>query len=109
MRKNLYLWLQLDLEKMPLGKLSKKQIQQAYSVLSDLQELVKSGGSDSRFLDASNRFYTLVPHDFGVENPPILNSEEMIKVSKMCEPSLFETPKFAMKQVLVKIVPYLSQ
>lgn len=93
MRTNLLLWLQLDLEKMPLGKLSKKQIQQAYSVLSDLQELVKSGGSDSRFLDASNRFYTLVPHDFGMENPPILKSEEMIKVSKMCDSSSCETPK----------------
>ena len=99
----------MDLEKMPLGKLSKNQIQQAYSVLSDLQELVKSGGSNSRFLDASNRFYTLVPHDFGIENPPVLNSEEMIKVSKICEPSACETPKrdckFAMEQVLVKLVP----
>ena len=75
---------------MPLGKLSKKQIQQAYSVLSDLQELVKSGGPDSRFLDASNRFYTLVPHDFGIENPPVLNSEEMIKVGKICGPSSWQ-------------------
>ena len=98
---------------MPLGKLSKKQIQQAYSVLSDLQELVKSGGPDSRFLDASNRFYTLIPHDFGIENPPVLNSEEMIKVSKTCEPSSCESPKrdckFAVEQVLVKIVPQLSR
>jgi poly [ADP-ribose] polymerase len=78
---------------MPLGKLSKKQIQQAYSVLSDLQELVKSGGSASRFLDASNQFYTLVPHSFGMENPPVLNTEEMIKVSKICETSSCETPK----------------
>ena len=73
--------LQLDLQKMPLGKLSKKQIQQAYNVLTELQELIKKGGSESRFLDASNRFYTLIPHDYGVDNPPILNSEEIIKVS----------------------------
>ncbi|PNF21175.1 Poly [ADP-ribose] polymerase [Cryptotermes secundus] len=77
--KQVMLEFELDLQKMPLGKLSKKQIQQAYSVLTDLQELVKTGGSNSRFLDASNRFYTLIPHDFGIENPPILNSEEMIK------------------------------
>lgn len=89
MKTDLSLWLQLDLQKMPLGKLSKKQIQQAYSVLSDLQELIKNGGPDSRFLDASNRFYTLIPHDFGIENPPVLNSEEMIKVSKMCGPFSF--------------------
>ena len=78
---------------MPLGKLSKNQIQQAYSVLSDLLKLVKSGGPVSQFLDASNQFYTLVPHDFGIENPPLLNSEEMIKVSKICEPSSCETSK----------------
>jgi poly [ADP-ribose] polymerase len=77
---------------MPLGKLSKNQIQQAYSVLSELQELVKSGGSNSHFVDASNRFYTLVPHSFGMENPPLLNSEEMIKVSKICECSSCEAP-----------------
>ncbi|PSN54639.1 Poly [ADP-ribose] polymerase [Blattella germanica] len=71
--------LQLDLQKMPLGKLSKKQIQHAYSVLTELQGMVKKGGSESRFLDASNRFYTLIPHDFGVDNPPLLNNEEIIK------------------------------
>ncbi|KAJ9595723.1 hypothetical protein L9F63_013086 [Diploptera punctata] len=77
--KKVMMEFELDLQKMPLGKLSKKQIQQAYEVLTDLQELIKKGGSESRFLDASNRFYTLVPHDFGVDNPPILNTEDMIK------------------------------
>lgn len=26
-----------------------------------------------------HRFYTLVPHNFGTENPPLLNSVEIIK------------------------------
>jgi poly [ADP-ribose] polymerase len=86
---------------MPLGKLSKKQIQQAYSVLTDLQELVKTGGSNSRFLDASNRFYTLIPHDFGVEKPPILNSEEIIKVSEMCRPFSCGTSKGIMCELSI--------
>ncbi|XP_047097726.1 LOW QUALITY PROTEIN: poly [ADP-ribose] polymerase [Schistocerca piceifrons] len=77
--KKLMIEFELDLEKMPLGKLSKKQIQAAYGVLNDLQELVKKGGSDSRFIDASNRFYTLIPHDFGIDNPPIIRTEEVIK------------------------------
>uniref|UniRef100_A0A2Z5U1X2 Poly [ADP-ribose] polymerase n=1 Tax=Reticulitermes speratus TaxID=60591 RepID=A0A2Z5U1X2_9NEOP len=88
--KRVMLEFELDLQKMPLGKLSKKQIQQAYSVLSDLQELIKSGGPDSRFLDASNRFYTLVPHNFGIEIPPVLNSEEMIKQKLEMLESLME-------------------
>lgn len=31
--------LQIDLKKMPLGKLSKKQLEQAYSVLSEAQQV----------------------------------------------------------------------
>ena len=33
-----------------------------------------------RILDASNRFYTLIPHDFGLRSPPLLDKTEMIKV-----------------------------
>lgn len=65
---------------MPLGKLSKKQIQSAFGVLSELQTLVNNGGSDRSFIDASNRFYTYIPHSFGIENPPVLNTAEVIKV-----------------------------
>lgn len=71
---------QLDLEKMPLGKLSKKQIQKAYSVLSELQ---KSDGDIKPMMvvDASNRFYTLIPHDFGVRSPPLLDNQNIIQVT----------------------------
>ncbi|XP_066991017.2 poly [ADP-ribose] polymerase [Anabrus simplex] len=81
---------ELDMEKMPLGKLSKRQLQQAMGVLTDLQELIKSGSSSARFIDASNRFYTLIPHDFGVENPPVLNTEELIKQKLEMIDSLME-------------------
>ncbi|XP_046383121.1 poly [ADP-ribose] polymerase [Ischnura elegans] len=70
---------ELDLVKMPLGKLSQRQIQQAYTILTDLQEIITTKGKAGNFMDASNRFYTLIPHDFGMENPPLLNSEELIK------------------------------
>jgi len=39
-----------DLQEIPLGKLNKKHIQPAYNVLTDLQELVKSCGSDSKMV-----------------------------------------------------------
>ena len=66
---------------MPLGKISKRQIQQAYSVLTELQsELQASEPTRAKILDASNRFYTLIPHDFGIDNPPPLDSEDIIKV-----------------------------
>lgn len=44
------------MEKMPLGKLSRKQIQSAYSVLTEISELIKNGAAESKFIDASNRY-----------------------------------------------------
>ncbi|XP_059573331.1 poly [ADP-ribose] polymerase 1 [Alligator mississippiensis] len=70
---------EIDLQKMPLGKLSKRQIQSAYSILNDVQQAVSGGGTDSQILDLSNRFYTLIPHDFGMKKPPLLNNLEYIQ------------------------------
>ncbi|KAI0222771.1 Poly [ADP-ribose] polymerase 1 [Lamellibrachia satsuma] len=78
--KRAMLEFEIDLKKMPLGKLSKKQIESAYKVLSELQQLIEKGGTPTQFLDASNRFYTLIPHDFGMKKPPVLSSTETIKM-----------------------------
>lgn len=80
---------------MPLGKLSKKQIESAYKVLSEALQLLKqtemkpdpdgAGASTgiaikTKLIDCSNRFYTLIPHDFGMKQPPLLDDLELIKV-----------------------------
>ncbi|XP_074078925.1 poly [ADP-ribose] polymerase 1 isoform X2 [Macrotis lagotis] len=70
---------EIDLQKMPLGKLSKRQIQTAYSILSEVQQVVSQGGNDSQILDLSNRFYTLIPHDFGMKKPPLLNNIDCVQ------------------------------
>lgn len=70
---------EIDLQKMPLGKLSKRQIQSAYSILNEVQQAVSDGGSESQILDLSNRFYTLIPHDFGMKKPPLLSNLEYIQ------------------------------
>ena len=73
---------------MPLGKLSRKQIESAYTILSEVQNLIKTDDKSEYFqssintklLDASNRFFTLIPHDFGLNKPPLLKNPEYIKV-----------------------------
>jgi len=42
--------------------------------------LISDGGSANALLDASNRFYTLIPHDFGMKKPPMLDNLELIQV-----------------------------
>lgn len=69
----------LDLEKMPLGKLDQKQFADALKVLQQISDYLKEGATtNSQFIDASNRFYTLIPHDFGVQRPPVINTIEMV-------------------------------
>ncbi|XP_071539623.1 poly [ADP-ribose] polymerase 1 [Panulirus ornatus] len=83
---------EIDVKKMPLGKLSKKQIESAYKVLSEALDLIEklekktdgeasgsSAAANVQLLDCSNRFYTLIPHDFGMKKPPPLNDLDLIK------------------------------
>jgi poly [ADP-ribose] polymerase 1 len=70
---------EIDLNKMPLGKISAKQIKQAFQVLNEIQTLIDNKGSNNLFLDASNRFYTLIPHDFGLKKPTLLNDPALVK------------------------------
>ncbi|EFX75651.1 hypothetical protein DAPPUDRAFT_55885 [Daphnia pulex] len=82
---------ELDLTKMPLGKLSKKQLEKAYGILSQAQEMLDSKDvSKTKFLDISNQFYTLIPHDFGRKTPPVLSDNEIIKSKLEMLESLME-------------------
>jgi hypothetical protein len=40
--------------------------------------------------DACNRFYTLIPHDFGLKTPPLLNDSKIIKEKMEMLNSLLE-------------------
>ena len=78
------------MKKMPLGKLSKRQIESAYSVLTELQNEISGAKNPSRILDASNRFYTLIPHDFGLRKPPLLDTVEVISAKTQMLDNLLE-------------------
>lgn len=81
---------EIDLKKMPLGKLSKKQIETAYACLGECQKCVTDGVTGSKVLDASNRFFTLIPHDFGMKKPPLLDNSELINLKIKMLDSLLE-------------------
>lgn len=88
--KKMLLELQLDTEKMPLGKISPKQIKNAMKVLKEISELIQAGAERTEFVSASNRFYTMVPHDFGVQRPPIIETVEQITAKTEMLESLLE-------------------
>ncbi|XP_078001160.1 protein mono-ADP-ribosyltransferase PARP3-like [Glandiceps talaboti] len=69
---------ELDVKKMPLGKLSKSQIAKGFEALEDIEKAI----NEKRTKDLpplTSKFYTLIPHSFGRKVPPVINDEEMVR------------------------------
>ncbi|PRP84649.1 hypothetical protein PROFUN_07899 [Planoprotostelium fungivorum] len=69
----------IDMKKMPLGKISKSQIKSGYTILTNVQRAITEGASDIKLKDLSNQFYTIIPHNFGNAAAPVLRTVEDIK------------------------------
>ncbi|XP_046358125.2 protein mono-ADP-ribosyltransferase PARP3-like [Haliotis rufescens] len=70
----------IDVKKMPLGKLSKTQIAKGFEVLEEIEdELKKSKPAAAKLRELSSRFYTVIPHDFGRKIPPSIADSETLQ------------------------------
>ncbi|KAK1332636.1 hypothetical protein QTO34_007319 [Cnephaeus nilssonii] len=77
--------MNLDVKKMPLGKLSKQQIARGFEALEALEAALKgpadvAGGRSLE--DLSSHFYTVIPHNFGRSRPPPISSPELLQAKK---------------------------
>ncbi|XP_053602532.1 poly [ADP-ribose] polymerase-like [Plodia interpunctella] len=71
---------ELDTEKLPLGKLSQKQLDEGFKVLMNLYKYVEKGKvGRSKILAESSHFYTLIPHKSSRRTPPVLDSMELVQ------------------------------
>lgn len=77
-----------DAAKLPLGKLSNATILRGYQALKDLAALfddkslaqTKYETSDITAIEQlSNRYYSYIPHDFGRNRPPVINTHALLK------------------------------
>jgi poly [ADP-ribose] polymerase len=93
--------LQIDVKKMPLGKLSKKQINKGYEILKEVEDILSkpSSNTNAKLIDCSNRFYTLIPHDFGFKLPAIINNKKVLEAKL----EMLEVP------ILIEIVSNLCR
>ncbi|KAF7818406.1 Poly [ADP-ribose] polymerase 1 [Senna tora] len=71
---------EINMSEMPLGKLSKSNIQKGFEALTEIQNLLNSHNPDpsvreSLLIDASNRFFTVIPSI----HPHIIRDEEDFK------------------------------
>ncbi|KAG4065356.1 hypothetical protein HA402_012301 [Bradysia odoriphaga] len=69
----------IDIKQMPLGKIGQVQIYTAMSVLKRIEKLITENVTPGQLCEASNQFYTMIPHGFSVKRPPIIDSMDMVK------------------------------
>ncbi|NXV72942.1 PARP3 polymerase, partial [Atlantisia rogersi] len=75
--------MNIDVKKMPLGKLSKQQIAKGFEALEELEAVLQEQHPPAeRLQDLSSRFYTIVPHNFGRTRPPPINSPDLLRAKK---------------------------
>uniref|UniRef100_A0A8D2NYT2 Poly [ADP-ribose] polymerase n=1 Tax=Zosterops lateralis melanops TaxID=1220523 RepID=A0A8D2NYT2_ZOSLA len=75
--------MNIDVKKMPLGKLSKQQIARGFEALEELEAVLKEQPSQAtRLEELSSRFYTIIPHNFGRARPPPINSPDLLRAKK---------------------------
>ncbi|XP_076202335.1 protein mono-ADP-ribosyltransferase PARP3 isoform X2 [Aptenodytes patagonicus] len=75
--------MNIDVKKMPLGKLSKQQIARGFEALEELEAaLQEQPPQAARLEDLSSRFYTIIPHNFGRARPPPINSPDLLRAKK---------------------------
>ncbi|KAL9431071.1 hypothetical protein AB3S75_026294 [Citrus x aurantiifolia] len=70
----------INMSEMPLGKLSKNNIQKGFEALTEIQNLLNNGAYDpsvkeSLIIDASNRFFTVIPSI----HPHVIRDEDDFK------------------------------
>jgi len=69
----------IDVSKMPFGKLSKSQIQKGYKILSKIQDAIKNKRPTHELDTLSCDFYSMIPHKFGRKGPEIISNENAIR------------------------------
>jgi len=58
-------------------------LQHAYSTLNELSSIIDSNDEKvkkDKCIEITNKFYTLIPHDFGVKTPQLINSKDILNV-----------------------------
>ena len=67
---------------MPLGKLSKAQIAKGFECLEAIGEWMSKKTAGASLDSLTSRFYTVIPHSFGRQVPPLINTQEKLQAKK---------------------------
>lgn len=51
-----------------------------FLIIRDIQDtLDKKAGNNAKLLELTNKFYTIIPHDFGHKKPPLIDNAQLLQ------------------------------
>lgn len=71
-----------DIKKMPLGKLSKQQIAKGFEALEEIEDAIKKKSDESKLTELTSKFFTIIPHNFGRNRPPVIRDDAILQDKK---------------------------
>ncbi|XP_015988694.2 protein mono-ADP-ribosyltransferase PARP3 isoform X3 [Rousettus aegyptiacus] len=105
--------MNLDINKFPVKMLSQRQIARGLEALEKLAEaLTTPADADLGLSKLSSDFYTIIPHNFGRQQPPPIDSPRLLQVEKDIllvldtVVKLVQTQEAALKEEDVEDVPH---
>ncbi len=69
---------EIDVRKMPLGQLTKSQVQKGFDALDAIEQAI-TGNNSAQLATLTSAFYTVIPHDFGRKRPPVISTAETLQ------------------------------
>ncbi|KAJ8041109.1 Poly [ADP-ribose] polymerase 2 [Holothuria leucospilota] len=71
--------MKYDAQKAPLGKLTNQQIKAGYAALKKIEKCHQKKDFGKALVLACDEFYTRIPHNFGMQRPPIIRTRDDLK------------------------------
>ncbi|KAI9842327.1 MAG: Poly [ADP-ribose] polymerase 1 [Sclerophora amabilis] len=80
--------MRYDANKLPLGKLSKTTLRRGFAALKDLADVLANPGPapsgdeesyNTAIARLTNAYYTVIPHSFGRDRPPLIGQHDRLK------------------------------
>ncbi|XP_072169723.1 poly [ADP-ribose] polymerase 2-like isoform X1 [Diadema setosum] len=75
--------MKYDTQKAPLGKLTVDQIKAGYLALKKIEKCIEGNIIGDRLIQACDEFYTRIPHNFGMQRPPVIRTKQEFKAKLM--------------------------
>jgi len=69
---------EIDVKQLPLGKLNKNQIEKGFDVLERLEDAI-SRKATKEYEKLTSEFYTIIPHSFKRQRPPVISDKETVQ------------------------------